>query len=331
MRAQTSAVQPSAIANFFKANFARADLSSADLQGTMFLDATLHDATLRNIKLKNARFSMDDLTNANLENADLQAVHFEDTKLSGCRLVHANLVDAVFNNTDLYGAAFGDSKLGNTIFMNTYLGPLCDAVPSVRHSAPSVVDIRSIIRSIACPTLPDFLLRTGMPHVLVEYMIGCARSLAPQGTFGMLQSTFISYGGPDTDFAQKLNDALLKNGVTTFFFAKDAIPGRKLHRTMRDGVNSHDRVILICSKASLDRPGVVNEITETLQREARDGGKEYLIPITLDDHVFSGWKPDDPGVAQAIRDRVVADFRGADTDKGVFDAGVLKLIGALKK
>ena len=49
------------------------------------------------------------------------------------------------------------------------------------------------------------------------------------------------------------------------------------------------------------------------------------------DYVFSGWKPYDPGVAQAIRDRVVADFRAADTDKGVFDAGVLKLIGALKK
>jgi len=67
-------------------------------------------------------------------------------------------------------------------------------------------------------------------------------------------------------------------------------------------VNEHDRVILVCSQASLDRPGVLNEITETLQREARDGGAEYLIPITLDDYVFSGWKPKDPGVAQAIKD-----------------------------
>jgi len=100
---------------------------------------------------------------------------------------------------------------------------------------------------------------------------------------------------------------------------------------MRDGVNQHDRVILVCSKVSLDRPGVLNEIMETLQREARDGGKEYLIPITLDDHVFSCWKPEDPGVAQAIRDRVVADFRGADTDTAKFDEGVMRLIAALKK
>ena len=147
-----------------------------------------------------------------------------------------------------------------------------------------------------------------MPEVFVEYMIDCARTLDPKGVFRMLQSTFISYGGPDTAFAQQLNDALLKNGVTTFFFAKDAVPGKKLHRLMREGVNEHDRVILVCSQASLDRPGVLNEVTETLQREARDGGKEYLIPITLDDYVFTGWKPEDPGIAQAIKDRVVADF-----------------------
>lgn len=147
----------------------------------------------------------------------------------------------------------------------------------------------------------------------------------------MLQSIFISYGGPDTDFAQKLNDALLKNGVTTFFFAKDAIPGRKLHRLMREGVNQHDRVILVCSQASLDRPGVLNEVTETLQREARDGGKEYLIPITLDDYVFTGWKPEDAGLAQAIRDRVVANFQGANADPAKFNDGVLRLIAALKK
>jgi len=147
----------------------------------------------------------------------------------------------------------------------------------------------------------------------------------------MLQSTFISYGGPDTDFARRLNDELSKHGVATFFFPRDATPGKKLHRLMREGVNQHDRVILVCSRASLDRPGVLNEITETLQRESREGGKEYLIPITLDDYVFSDWKPNDMGLALAIKDRVVADFRGTDTDQDKFHQGVLRLIAALTK
>ena len=147
----------------------------------------------------------------------------------------------------------------------------------------------------------------------------------------MLQSTFISYGGPDTDFAKRINDVLLKNGVVTFFFVKDAIPGQKLHRLMREGVNRHDRVILICSRASLNRSGVLNEIAETLQREARDGGKEYLIPITLDDYVFEEWKPNDPGLAQSIKDRVVADFRETEDDLPKFNSGMLRLIAALKR
>ena len=62
-----------------------------------------------------------------------------------------------------------------------------------------------------------------------------------------------------------------------FFFAEHAEPGEKLHRTMRKGVNEHDRLILIGSKVSLDRKGVLNELEEILTREARDGGASYLI------------------------------------------------------
>jgi hypothetical protein len=54
--------------------------------------------------------------------------------------------------------------------------------------------------------------------------------------------------------------------------------------------------------------------------------------ITLDDYVFKGWKPEvDPGVAQAIRDRVLADLRGLDADPVKFNDGLLYLIAALKK
>ena len=147
----------------------------------------------------------------------------------------------------------------------------------------------------------------------------------------MLQSTFISYGSPDEPFARELSQALHRNGVTTFFFAEHAVPGEKLHRMMRKGVNEHDRVILVCSRASLDRKGVLNEIEETLAREARDGGAAYLIPIRLDDYVFSGWTPPSPDTAQAVRDRVVADFEGADADAAKFDTGLRRLIAALKK
>jgi hypothetical protein len=100
---------------------------------------------------------------------------------------------------------------------------------------------------------------------------------------------------------------------------------------MRKGVNEHDRMILICSRSSLDRKGVLNELEEIITREARGGGASYLIPIRLDDYVFTGWQPKNADVAQAVRDRVVADFEGADKDEPKFQAGLQKLIRALRK
>jgi hypothetical protein len=90
-------------------------------------------------------------------------------------------------------------------------------------------------------------------------------------------------------------------------------------------------MILVCSRASLDRKGVLNELEKVLEREARDGGTSYLIPIRLDDYVFTGWKPPNADLAQAVRDRVVADFEGADTDDAKFNEGLCRLIAALKK
>jgi len=144
------------------------------------------------------------------------------------------------------------------------------------------------------------------------------------------QSAFISYGGPDELFAESLNRALQDRGIKTFFFAQHAIPGQKLHRLMREGVNTHDRVVLVCSRDSLDRPGVVNELEETLQREAREGGRSILIPIALDDYVFTDWAPERHDIAQAIRDRVVADFRGAAESQELFDATIERLIQGIK-
>lgn len=146
-----------------------------------------------------------------------------------------------------------------------------------------------------------------------------------------MQSTFISYGSPDEPFARKLYEALKQNNVTTFFFAEHAVPGEKLHRLMRNGVNEYDRVILVCSKNSLDRTGVLNEIEELLAREARNGGTSYLIPVRLDNYVFHGWNPPHPDTAQAIRDRVVADFEGAESNQGKFDVAFSRLLLALSQ
>ncbi|WP_168991587.1 toll/interleukin-1 receptor domain-containing protein [Paraburkholderia sp. UYCP14C] len=145
------------------------------------------------------------------------------------------------------------------------------------------------------------------------------------------QSLFISYGGPDEGIATEINAFLKARGVKTWFFPDDALPGQKLHRMMHQGINAHDRILLICSKSSLSRSGVLNELERVLEKEAELGGADLLIPVTVDDHVFSEWLPERPDVAKQVRSRVITTIPKPDGDRVAFDAAMSKVVAALKK
>lgn len=332
--------------NLQGANFEGANLRGAHLRGANFSEANLADANLRDADLafttcRMTRFQTAELSYADLGGADLRGATLRDaslrgtdlrgTDLRGTDLAGADLQRALLDGADLDDARLHGAVLGATVLTRLDLSPFASADPPVVHRGPCRVDHETVLSSLSCPNLADFLVRLGTPELFVTYMIDCARSVGSD-VFSMMQSTFLSYGGPDEPFVRTLYEFLHRNGVTTFFFAEHAKAGEKLHRMMRDGVNAHDRVILVCSKASLDRKGVLNEVEETLQRESRDGGASYLVPIRLDDYVFSDdWKPANAGTAQAIRDRVVADFRDAQEDEAKFQAAGLRLLEALKK
>lgn len=144
------------------------------------------------------------------------------------------------------------------------------------------------------------------------------------------QPVFISYGAPDEEFATKLNQALKEKGISTYFFAVNAVPGEKLHKMMRKGVNESERVILVCSQQSLQRSGVLNELDLVLARESREGGSDRLLPITLDRYIFEGWQPEDSHLKTAVLDHIVCDFRGTELDNARFNAALEKLLKALK-
>lgn len=326
-----------------------ADLRNADFRNSNFAEANLTGANFRSAKLVSSNFAK-----ANLEGANLQNAAVDDATLAGANLTAANLKKASFGASDLSSvnlsraiidktvlcesvlalvdftiAHVHSAQIGWTVFAATKLGPLCSA--ENEHLGPSYIDWLTITKSYREPNLTDFLLQAGIPHIAVIYTLDCVKAVEGKGLFSMMRSTFISYGKPDEQFAQKLHVTLRRSGVQTFFFPEHAIAGEKLHRMMRRGVNTHDRVILICSKQSLNRKGVLNEIEEVLAREARDGGENYLIPIRLDDFIFTDWKPSRPDIAQTIRDRVIADFSDTLAAPEKFDVEVAKLLRALRK
>jgi len=311
------------------ANLSGADLTGADLSGALLIGANLSGANLIGADLSGALLSSADLRRALLSRGDLRSALLRRALLSGENLSGENLSNALLRGVPLIGANLSGARIGYTVLADVDLAPLCETDPPVVHEAESRVDYKAIVRSLLTPCLEDFLVRTGMPAIFAQYNIECAKAVSGR-IFDMMRSTFISYGSPDETFAKKLYESLHKNGVRVFLFSEHAEPGERLHRMMRKGVNEHDRVVLVCSRASLDRKGVMNEIEETLAREAREGGETFLIPIRLDEYVFNGWKPKQEDIAQAVRDRVVADFEGADTDPAKFDAALSKLLRALR-
>lgn len=145
----------------------------------------------------------------------------------------------------------------------------------------------------------------------------------------MHKTLFISYGGPDEDIVSIINNRIKAKGVKTWFFPDDALPGEKLHRMMHDGVNKHDRVLLVCSKRALTRSGVLNEIERVLEREAKEGGADILIPITLDDFVYGDWAPERKDLADQVRARVITKI--ATDQKEQLEEQIGKVVSALRK
>lgn len=307
------------------------DFSNADLSATSFGEVTLERVCFDGATLANTQFYETSLIECSLRGADLDFSEIGWSDWGYNDFTNASLAVAVIRETQLGTGDFTGATLDSTLLVGCDIRALCRASATLLHTGSSYVDTTTIIKSLLAPNLKDFLLRAGMPPIFVEYTVECAMAIDNPILSRMMQSTFISYGHPDADFARKLYEALHANGVKVFFFPEHAVPGKRLHRVMREGVNQHDRVVLVCSQASLTRPGVLNEIEETLAREAREGGESYLLPIRLDDYVFSGWAPSRPDLAQAIRDRVVADFTGTVTDDNAFNSALVKLLAALKR
>lgn len=292
----------------------RADLTDANLVFARLIDADLRDAILVDANLTGANLNL-----ANLQRADLSQAYMAEANLMNCVLAGANLMEI---------------SLAYTQLTNLDLKPLIEA-SDVKHLGPSIVDWRSVAKSLGAGTrrLEGFLLDTGMPQVFVTYQIDCARTVDEADLFSMLQSVFISYGAPDEAFAGSLHDSLGRSGVKTWFFPTDAIPGEKLHREMWRGIQSLDRVLIICSRAAFGQGGFLNEVELAFEKEAK-GGKTILLPITLDDYVFSQeFRSEHPELsARLTGTRVIADFRGAGSGEGsVFDKGIALILKAVEK
>ena len=310
---------------FRNCSFRNTRFNTVNFVGVEFHSCNLTGTSIAYSKLT-GEFTTCNLNGARLHSSNAAGVRVRTCDFERCKFEHVDMKDCSFSD-----CSFAYATLLDTTFRNTQLHDLCRDAHLLHFRGVCTIDWRSVCLSVDAEQLALLLALSGMPDVFATYMLDCARSLDPRQLLAMMRSTFISYGGPDVEFARKLNRSLKANGVTTFFFERDAPIGERISRVMYSGVNNHDRVILICSASSLNRTGVQNEIEEVLDRESRNGGETYLMPITLDDYIFDGWTPSRRDLAERVRSRVIADFKGADVDESKFRTGLQRLLRALTR
>lgn len=145
-------------------------------------------------------------------------------------------------------------------------------------------------------------------------------------------SCFISYSHSDKLFAHKLYDYLQENDILCWLDDHEILPGDDLYQQIDRGIRGWDKVLLCCSKDSLSSWWVDNEINTAFDKEQsimnERGVKIHsLIPINLDDHIFSDQY--DSGKKSQILSRFVADFTGWEINQGKFEKEIKRIMKAL--
>lgn len=165
-----------------------------------------------------------------------------------------------------------------------------------------------------------FLLGSGIPPILVEYLPSLV------GEPIKFDSCFISYSTKDSAFCRALHAELLEAGVNAWLFEEDAKWGEPMWGEIDKSIRLHDRVVVVCSKKSLESEPVLREIERALRREDSER-KRVLFPIRIDNYIFDHW--DHPRKADVLT-KVVGDFTGWKEPMKM-RAGVQRLIQALMR
>lgn len=320
------------------ANLENADLHSADLNG-----ATLDDTLLLRANFESANLSLATLARANLTEA---------------RLVGAKMNDTDLSETDLRGAQFGaryqrgelPQEIGNDLgqalakgidigglLRHTARTSLCNVdlstarnLKTASHDGPTSVGIDTLMltaeslfgredRELQAGAIEIFLRGAGVHEEALRLFPILLRH-------PVFYSVFVSYSRKDIADVKKLEERLLKAGVKVWRDESGKEVGAGISATLQAAIAKHDRVLLICSKASLGSDWVGDEIRHATQEEQETGRRNILIPLFLDDSIEE-WTKRETGL---LADRFGLDFRTAESDPAQYERLINELLGSLR-
>jgi len=300
-----------------------AKFSGADLKHAILHGANLRDADLSGAVLEDALLTASNFRGAILHSTILTYSDLSDTTLSGADLTYAKLFFANLTRATVDGATLDRAEMANTTIGDVDLSQ-ANGLESVKHLGPSTIGIDTIFKSKG--KIPEAFLRgAGVPENLITYIPSLV------GNAIEFYSCFISYSHADVAFARRLHDTLQGRGIRCWLDERQLLPGHNIYDEIDRGIKLWDKVLLCCSKASLSSWWVDNEVDKAFTKEQslwKERGEKVLslIPLNLDGALFD-WQD---GKANAVRQRLAADFTSWESSNTKFEHGVESLVKALR-
>ncbi|WP_166444515.1 toll/interleukin-1 receptor domain-containing protein [Dyadobacter bucti] len=225
------------------------------------------------------RTSFEYISNADSDNAgekaDLNEEDESDLNFSECEILDTNfntvnLSESIFYNSGLYKCSFIDCKLGvETFIVNKVLKNTCYAsmdFQTILKSEQPSEDILSIYFNI-------------VKGIDIKKIVKMMTTEVP------FYTVFISYSLKDRSFAKRINDSLVRHGLTTFLWEKDAPAGQPLEEIMYSGVRTHGKLLFIASEHSIRSKACQFELTEGRKRQ-EENWSVIFFPVHIDNYLF---------------------------------------------
>lgn len=336
---------------FTDADFSAADLRTTILRNSHAIHARFDEAQLSHIgpqvnfagssfvraslvecDLAEANFFGSDLSEANLISSNLMRANLRRTRMRGAQLKHCGLPEAFLVDAFLDEARIDECVFNQTVVAGIDLSTLASLV-NCRHEGPSHVAGSLEATAFGLRQRPHrqsvveaFLRESGIPEeYLATFRVTIQRPIE-------FYSCFISYSHSDMEFAQRLESDLKLAGIRCWRDEDALRPGDDMYYVVDKAIRSWDKVLLCCSRSSLNSLWVERELEIAFEKEMalrheRGLNISVIIPLDLDGYLLNGWGGSH---AAALRKRLAARFPGWQSDGSIYQRELERLLGALR-
>jgi len=285
----------------------QADVRDANLSDAFIRDADLSGADLREVRLRRSTLQKTDLRGADLRDADLRDADLRTADLHGADLRAVDL-----SRSNLTGANLAGARSGATSWTAVDLRDV-SGLGSLVHAGPSSVGIDTLVLSGG--TLDEAFLRGCGVDPPIAAALADTVATTTTAHFG----AFISHNRADADLAAKLVEHLFVTHEARAWLDEHQLAGGEpVGQSLYRGVHKRNKVVLLCSEASLGSWWLEEAIDRwaVAERELRrtgTGNESLLIPVDLDGFVQRSDLP----VATHIRTRPIVSAEGWADDPAV--------------